>query len=69
MYHSVYMDGRGVEFELEIKELNSYDSTLWRSKVCGNILGCVPREFSKIVSYFVKWVFRSGLRMLRSNNF
>ena len=41
------------------KNLTVMTSTLWRSKIRGNILGCVPREFSMIVSCFIKWVFWS----------
>ena len=55
-YH-VYMDqwfsSTGDELELEIEELNRHDGCAVAVKVSDDIVGHVPREFSKIV----KWVF------------
>ena len=51
-YH-VYKDdwspSVGDEFELEIEELNRHDRYAVAIKVSGDIVGHVPREFSKIV--------------------
>ena len=56
-YH-VYKDdwspSVGDEFELEIEELNRHDRYAVAIKVSGDIVGHVPREFSKIVYYFIK---------------
>ena len=56
-YH-VYKDdwspSVGDEFELEIEELNRQDRYAVAIKVSGDIVGHVPREFSKIVYYFIK---------------
>ena len=48
------------------KNLIVMTGTLWQSKVRGDILGHVPSQFLDCI---VKWVFRSGLRILRMNNF
>ena len=56
-YH-VYKDdwspSVGDEFELEIEEPNRHDRYAVVIKVSGDIVGHVPREFSKIVYYFIK---------------
>ena len=56
-YH-VYKDdwspSVGDEFELEIEELNIHDRYAVAIKVNGDIVGHVPRDFSKIVYYFIK---------------
>ena len=48
---------------------NKHDRYAAAIKVSGNIFGHVPHKFSKIVYYFIKWVFQSTLRTSRSNNF
>ena len=56
-YHA-YMDdwspSVGDEFELEIEELNKHDRYVVAVKVNDDIVGHMPREFSKIVYYFIK---------------
>ena len=63
-YH-VYIDrwspSVGYEFELKIEELNRHGRYTVAIKVSGDIVGHVPREFSKIVHCFIKWIFRKGL--------
>ena len=59
----------GDEVELEIEELNRHDRYAMAIKVSGDIVGHVPREFSKISSSRRLYTSsRSGFRMLKSNN-
>ena len=44
----------GDDFELEKEELNRHDRYTVAIKVSGDIVGHVPRKFSKIVYYFIK---------------
>ena len=54
MYKDDWSPSVGDEFELEIEELNRHDRYAVAIKVSGDIVGHVPREFSKIVYYFIK---------------
>ena len=54
MYKDDWSPSVGDEFELEIEELNRHDRYAAAIKVSGDIVGHVPREFSKIVYYFIK---------------
>ena len=54
MYKDDWSPSVGDEFELEIEELNRHDRYAVAIKVSGDIVGHVPREFSKIVHYFIK---------------
>ena len=58
----------GNELDLNIEELK-HDRYAVAIIVSGDIFGHVPRKFWKIVYYFIKWVYRSSLRMLRTDIF
>ena len=69
MYMDDWSPPVGKEFKLIIKRLNRHNGYAVAIKFGGSIFGHVPHKFLEIVYYFIKWVFWSSLRKMRSNNF